>query len=125
MKTLFITGASGFIGRHLLAKIDHKAFNRVYCLIRTSKLPSVDHSMRTPTPNLLLPAILSCILQHQQERQNLRNTFMSMPRGQNSWFINAKGMGLKNLYTSAQLQSSTPIYPAIITHNQRKPVKML
>jgi NADH dehydrogenase len=44
MKTLFITGASGFIGRHLLAKIDHKAFNRVYCLIRTSKLPSVDLS---------------------------------------------------------------------------------
>jgi NADH dehydrogenase len=42
MKTLFITGASGFIGRHLLAKIDHKAFDTIYCLSRTGELPGLN-----------------------------------------------------------------------------------
>jgi NADH dehydrogenase len=42
MKTLFITGASGFIGRHLLAKLNHKTFDMIYCLSRTGELPSLD-----------------------------------------------------------------------------------
>jgi NADH dehydrogenase len=44
MKTLFITGASGFIGRHLLAKIDPKGFDAIYCLSRTGEVPALDLS---------------------------------------------------------------------------------
>ena len=44
MTTLFITGASGFIGRHLIQKISHLDFKKIYCLTRqvkeaTQKLP--------------------------------------------------------------------------------------
>ena len=44
MTTLFITGASGFIGRHLIRKISHLDFKKIYCLTRqvkeaTQKLP--------------------------------------------------------------------------------------
>jgi nucleoside-diphosphate-sugar epimerase len=31
---LFITGASGFIGRHLLAKLDPEQYDSIYCLTR-------------------------------------------------------------------------------------------
>ena len=44
MKTLFITGSSGFIGRHLIEKINPKAFDRIFCLSRTGELPSLDVS---------------------------------------------------------------------------------
>ncbi len=39
-KTLFITGSSGFIGRHLLEKLNQKLFDRISCLTRTGELPA-------------------------------------------------------------------------------------
>lgn len=47
MKTLFITGASGFIGRCLLAKLNPTAFETIYCLSRTGKQPGLDLSARS------------------------------------------------------------------------------
>jgi len=35
INSIFITGASGFIGRHLLAKLGCQQFDHVYCLTRT------------------------------------------------------------------------------------------
>ena len=35
MDSLFITGASGFMGRHLLQKIDPKRYANIYCLSRS------------------------------------------------------------------------------------------
>lgn len=42
MKTLFITGASGFIGRHFIETIYNKNFDTIYCLSRTGKPPLPD-----------------------------------------------------------------------------------
>jgi nucleoside-diphosphate-sugar epimerase len=39
VKSLFITGANGFIGRHLLARLDSQKFDHVYCLTRTDINP--------------------------------------------------------------------------------------
>ena len=36
MTSLFITGASGFIGRHLLARLNPQAYEHIYCLSRNA-----------------------------------------------------------------------------------------
>lgn len=43
MKNLFITGATGFIGRYLLLKLAHNKSNKIYCLTRqnTALLPEL------------------------------------------------------------------------------------
>jgi nucleoside-diphosphate-sugar epimerase len=37
--SLFVTGASGFIGRHLLHGIDPQRYQNIYCLSRTGQQP--------------------------------------------------------------------------------------
>ncbi len=37
-ESLFITGASGFIGRHVLAKLDTRQYDHVYCLTRSEQM---------------------------------------------------------------------------------------
>ena len=51
MTTLFITGATGFIGHHLLSSIEPNNYKRIFCLSRTEKkniapLPSSDKIIR-------------------------------------------------------------------------------
>ena len=45
MRTLFITGASGFIGRHVLDLIDSKKYRTIYCLSRTGKISTADSNL--------------------------------------------------------------------------------
>ena len=43
MTSLFITGANGFIGRHLLSQIDASRYNHIYCLVRNKEAISEKH----------------------------------------------------------------------------------
>jgi nucleoside-diphosphate-sugar epimerase len=38
-KSIFITGANGFIGRHLLARLEPRQFDHIYCLTRSDINP--------------------------------------------------------------------------------------
>ncbi len=43
MKTLFITGATGFVGRHLLRRLAAQNYETIYCLIRTAANLAVEN----------------------------------------------------------------------------------
>ena len=46
MKTLFVTGASGFVGRMLIEKLAGRSFETIYCLTRTGKIGLSDRATR-------------------------------------------------------------------------------
>lgn len=45
--TLFITGAGGFLGRHVVAKLDFSAYQKVYCLAQKNETISIPEGVTT------------------------------------------------------------------------------
>lgn len=45
MKTLFITGSSGFIGGHLIKQINPEGYKKIYCLSRQEVNGSLSGSL--------------------------------------------------------------------------------
>ena len=63
--SLLITGAGGFVGRHLLEKIDYTQYHKVYCLTRKMENVSIPLEMRRSTQLEIVEADLSDVDSYQ------------------------------------------------------------
>ena len=77
---VFVTGATGFIGRHLLRRMETAKFGRVYCLGRSPA--------RMPADVLAKPGVV--FLQGDLEdagtyAEAYAGTYVEAPRGQRRW----------------------------------------
>lgn len=57
MKTLFITGGSGFIGRHLMRRINCQEYKKIYCLSRSETL-NIPYQSECANVNFIQGSIL-------------------------------------------------------------------
>jgi NADH dehydrogenase len=96
--SLFLTGASGYLGRHLLSRMGSAHFQKVYCLTHNAHLDSPAPNVVTVRGNLLDPSSYSTSLAESDTVVHLAAVTGKQPRSE-YFRVNRDG-------TAALLQAS-------------------